>query len=100
LQDDKKAYLITYQFLSFKPNDSITDYKQAPDKLFFRFNFWDFDTFNTNIASVSKPNTNIVPSSTPLILQREMAQIYSKTEEKEMKVEIEYDPSDNPYTDY
>lgn len=100
LQDDKKAYLITLQFLSFKPNDSITDYKQVPDKLFFRFNFWDFDTFNTNIATVSKPNNNIVPSSTPLILQREMAQIYSKTEEKDMKVEIEYDPSDDPYTDY
>lgn len=100
LQDDKKAYLISLQFLSFKPNDSITDYKQVPDKLFFRFNFWDFETFNTNIAVVSKPNSNIIPSSTPLILQRESAQIYSKSEEKEMKVEIEYDPSDDPYTDY
>jgi hypothetical protein len=100
LQDDKKAYLISFQFLSFKPNDSITDYKQVPDKLFFRFNFWDFDTLNTNIAVVSKPNSNIVPSSTPLILQRESAQIYTKQEEKEMKVDIEYDPSDDPYTDY
>jgi hypothetical protein len=100
IKDDKLAQNLIFQFLAFKPHESIKDYNCVPDKLFFRFNFWDFDTFNTAIAVVNKPSSNITPTATPLTLQKELSQIYTKTDEKDMKVEIDFDPSDDPFIDY
>lgn len=79
LADDKKANNFSFHFLSYKPLSDIKDYNTVPDKIFFRFNFWDYEIFNTSIASVCKPKSSIVPSSTPLILQREMAPLNAKS---------------------
>lgn len=100
LKDDKKAHSFVFHFLAYKPLSEIKDYNSIPDKIFFRFNFWDFEYFSTNVAIVSKPSSNISPSSTPLILQRENSILNAKNDEKEMKVQIDFDPSTDPYMDY
>jgi len=100
LTDEKKAYNFVFHFLSYKPNNNIKDYKNVPNKIFFKFNFWDFENFSTSVAVVSKPNSTIAPTSIPLILQRENSALNAKSEDKQMKVEITYDPSDEPYMDF
>jgi hypothetical protein len=100
LKDDKKAHSFVFHFLAYKPLSDIKDYNSIPDKIFFRFNFWDFEFFSTNVAIVSKPSSNITPSSTPLILQRENSILNAKNDEKEMKVQIDFDPSTDPNMDY
>jgi hypothetical protein len=99
LRDEKKANSFIFHFLSYKPLNDLKDYNMVPDKIFFRFNFWDLD-FSSQVAIVSKPSSNVTPSSTPLILQRENSVLNAKADEKEMKIQVDFDPSIDPYFDY
>lgn len=93
LKDDKKSNIFLISFLAYKPLENIKDYKSVPNKIHFKFDFWDFSTFITKSAIINKPSSDIIPSNTPLVITREGVPLTAKTEEKEMKIQIEYDPS-------
>jgi len=93
IKDNKKANNFIISFLAFKPLPDIKDYNSLPNKIHFKFDFWDFDTFITKSAVINKPSTEIIPSNTPVVITREGIPITAKIEDKEMKIQIDYDPS-------
>jgi hypothetical protein len=93
IKGDKKANNFIISFLAFKPLSDIKDYNSLPNKIHFKFDFWDFDTFITKSAIINKPSSDIIPSNTPLVITKEGVPLNAKIEDKEMKIQIEYDPS-------
>ncbi len=93
IKDEKKANNFIISFLAFKPLPNIKDYKTIPSKIHFKFDFWDFDTFITKSAVINKPTADIIPSTTPLVITKEGIPMTANIEDKEMKVQIDFDPS-------
>lgn len=101
LNDDNKAFYISFLFLSFKPKAGLSDYTMTPDRIYMKFGFWNYGEIVSEVAIVNKPkDTNIQFSSIPLILTKEIAPLTSNSDEKEIRIEIQYDPTSDPFTDF
>ncbi len=100
LKDPNKSNNFQISFLAFKPLDNINDYNSIANKIHFKFDFWDFETFVTKSAIINKPSEDIIPSNIPLVITKEGVSPSAKIEEKEMKIQIDYDPSIDSKIDF
>ena len=92
--------LFSFIFSAFKPLKNIESYNTIPNEIQFSFSFWEFETFITDSAKVKKPtNIDIIPSSTPLCIEK-ISNLSAKTDEKQLKIDIAFDPSANDTIDY
>ena len=94
--------VFSINFISFKPMKNLDNFNNIPNKIFFKFSFWDFEEFSTAPAIITKPSElKASYLSTPPALF-----IFKEKEEggiqlnEEMKISITYDPSIENYIDY
>lgn len=92
--------LFSFIFSAFKPLKNIESYNTIPNEIQFSFSFWEFEEFITDSAKVKKPtSTDIIPSSTPLCIEK-ISNLSARTDEKQLKIDIAFDPSANDTIDY
>ena len=92
-------------FISFKPNIlkiNNETYKNIPDNIFFKFSFWDFEEFISETCTINKPiqTKNNIKQNIPLFIYKTNADLYKNLNDKEMKINITYDPSVDENIDY
>ncbi len=92
-------------FISFKPNIlkiNNETYKKIPDNIFFKFSFWDFEEFISETCTINKPiqTKNNIKQNIPLFIYKTNADLYKNLNDKEMKINITYDPSVDENIDY
>ena len=99
LQGEYLGHLITFQFLAYKPRKDIKTFDAVPKKLQFYFSFWTFDTVNSPVCTVTRPESEVKFINNPLTLVKEGSLITSEDNEKEVSVQFKYDPSIETHTD-
>ena len=100
LTAEDKGHLITFQFLAYKPRKDLKDLSLLPSKLRFKFDFWNTENIQTSNCTVSKPDPEIKYSYTPLPLLKEGSAVTYTDAEKSVLVQLKYDPSTEPSSDY
>lgn len=93
LQGEYLGHLISFQFLAFKPRKDIQNYDEVPRKLQFYFSFWTYEPISSPVCTVCKPESDVKYINNPLILIKEGSLITSTDNEKDVIVQIKYDPS-------
>ena len=94
--------IFTITFASFKPKKNLESLNNIPNKIYFKFSFWDFEEFTTEPAKITKPaelKSSYLSSSPSFFIYKEKSGNESQSD-KEMKVTITYDPSIDNYIEY
>ena len=95
--------IFTINFLSFKPNKNFDNLNNIPNKIYFKFSFWDFEEFSTETAIITKPSelkSSYLSSSPSFFIYKSNEDNDNSEKDKEMKITITYDPSIDNYLDY
>ena len=56
LSHDNFGDVFSINFISFKPMKNLENFNNIPNKIFFKFSFWDFEEFSTAPAIITKPS--------------------------------------------
>ena len=95
--------VFSINFLSFKPPKNLDNFASIPNIINFKFSFWDFEEFFTEPCVISKPSelkVSYISAPPSFFLYKLNTDIYTDQSEKEMKINITYDPSIDNYIDY
>ena len=95
--------IFTINFVSFKPKKNIESLNNIPNKIYFKFSFWDIEEFITDIAIITKPSelkSAYLSSPPSFFIYKDKDDNDNYQEDKEMKIKITYDPSIDNYIDY
>ena len=95
--------IFTITFISFKPKKNIDSLNTIPNKIYFKFSFWDFEEFSTETGIITKPSelkSTYLSSSPSFFIYKDSSEDESSQSDKEMKITISYDPSIDNYIDY
>ena len=95
--------IFTITFVSFKPKKYIETLNNVPSKIFFKFSFWDFEEFKTEVAIITKPpelKSKYLSSPPSFFIYKSKEEKNNELEGKEMKIKIIYDTSLDNYIDY
>ena len=95
--------LFTINFISFKPMKNLESFNNIPNRIFFKFSFWDFEEFITARAIITKPSelkASYLSSPPALFIFKEKNEEQNIQLNEEMKISITYDPSIEDYIEY
>jgi hypothetical protein len=95
--------VFSINFISFKPMKNLENFNNIPNKLFFKFSFWDFEEFTTAPAIITKPSelkASYLSNPPAFFIFKEKDENQNIQLNEEMKVSITYDPSIENYIDY
>ena len=95
--------LFTINFISFKPMKNLESFNNIPNRIFFKFSFWDFEEFITAPAIITKPSelkASYLSSPPALFIFKEKNEEQNIQLNEEMKISITYDPSIEDYIEY
>ena len=95
--------LFTINFISFKPMKNLESFNNIPNRIFFKFSFWDFEEFITAPAIITKPSelkASYLSSPPALFIFKEKNEEQNIQLNEEMKISISYDPSIEDYIEY
>ena len=95
--------IFTINFVSFKPKKNIESLNNIPNKIYFKFSFWDIEEFITDIAIITKPSelkSAYLSSPPSFFIYKDKDDNDNYKEDKEMKIKITYDPSIDNYINY
>jgi hypothetical protein len=114
LESNKFGNLLNFQFLSFKPSKLFyKNINNIPKKIKFMTNFFNQRNLNTCVCDIALPEStskeNLYYFGSPLILTKENSGLNSiakldednkPNSDKEIKIEIKYDPSIDKSLDF
>ena len=95
--------IFTINFISFKPTKNIDTLNNIPNKIYFKFSFWDYEEIITEEAIITKPSelkSSYLSSSPSFFIYKAKDENEEYQTEKEMKIKITFDPSIDNYIDY
>ena len=95
--------VFSISFISFKPMKNLESFNNIPNKIFFKFSFWDFEEFTTASAIITKPSelkASYLSNPPALFIFKEKDENQNIQLNEEMKISITYDPSIENYIDY
>ena len=103
LSHDNFGDIFTITFVSFKPKKNIESLNNIPNKIYFKFSFWEIEEIFTEPGIIIKPSelksTYLSPSPSFFIYKINTDDENNQSD-KEMKITITNDPSINNYIDY
>ena len=103
LNHDNFGDVFSISFISFKPMKNLESFNNIPNKIFFKFSFWDFEEFTTASAIITKPSelkASYLSNPPALFIFKEKDENQNIQLNEEMKISITYDPSIENYIDY
>ena len=103
LSHDNFGDVFSINFISFKPIKNFESLNIIPNKIFFKFSFWDFEEFVTGPAIITKPSelkSSYLSTPPAFFIFKDKNQEENIQLNEEMKISITYDPSVENYTDY
>ena len=103
LSHDNFGDIFTIKFDSFKPVKNIESLNNIPNKIYFKFSFWDFEEIITEPAIITKPSelkSSYLSSSPSFFIFRAKNDNEEYQTDKEMKIRISFDPSIDNYLSY
>ena len=95
--------VFTIKFDSFKSVKNIESLNNIPNKIYFKFSFWDFEEIITEPAIITKPaelKSSYLSSSPSFFIFRAKNDNEEYQTDKEMKLKISFDPSIDNYISY
>ena len=95
--------IFSINFISFKPMKNIDSLNNVPNKIYFKFSFWDLEEFITSPAIITKPSelkASYLSTPPAFFIYKEKTEEQSIQLNEEMKISITYDPSIENYIDY
>ena len=95
--------IFSINFISFKPTKNIDSLNNIPNKIYFKFSFWDFEEIITEQAIITKPSelkSSYLSSPPSFFIYKAKNENERIQTEKEMKIKITFDPSIDNYIDY
>ena len=103
LSHDNFGDIFTINFISFKPMKNLDSLSNVPNKIFFKFSFWDFEEFITAPAVITKPSelkASYLSTPPAFFIFKEKTKEQNMQLNEEMKISITYDPSIENYIEY
>ena len=103
LSHDNFGDIFTITFVSFKPKKNIESLNNIPNKIYFKFSFWDFEEIFTEPGIITKPSelkSTYLSSSPSFFIYKINTDDENIQSDKEMKITITNDLSINNYIDY
>ena len=103
LNHDNFGDIFTIHFISFKPMKNLESLNNVPNKIFFKFSFWDFEEFITAPAIITKPSelkASYLSTPPSFFIYKEKNKEQNMQLNEEMKISITYDPSIENYIEY
>jgi hypothetical protein len=82
---------------------NLESFNNIPNRIFFKFSFWDFEEFITAPAIITKPSelkASYLSSPPALFIFKEKNEEQNIQLNEEMKISISYDPSIEDYIEY
>ena len=100
---DNLGDIFSINFISFKPIKNIESLNNIPNKIFFKFSFWDFEEFSTAPAIITKPSelkASYLSTPPSFFIYKSKEENQPMQLNEEMKISITYDPSIENFIDY
>ena len=100
---DNLGDTFSINFISFKPIKNIESLNNIPNKIFFKFSFWDFEEFSTAPAIITKPSelkASYLSTPPSFFIYKSKEENQPMQLNEEMKISITYDPSIENYIEY
>ena len=95
--------IFNINFISFKPMKNMESLSNIPNKIIFKFSFWDLEEFTSAPAIITKPSelkASYLSSPPALFIFKEKTEEQNMQLNEEMKISITYDPSIENYIEY
>ena len=100
LNSHNLAQSIKFHFLSYKPPATLKNISDLPTRLQFKFSFWTFHDLESPICKLCPNDKDIQNLNNPFMFIKDGSIITSENTEKQVYIQLKYDPSDETSIDF